>query len=170
MHCRFWNLWQVFFRKQPCQSDMVKKHTSADRRSRKNEPALTDLRKRVYHCKKGIFQEEWPWNRSGNRTVAAAGDDIGGRGEKGVRYTPKSTRRHLKTEGFSHTEKMPFRDTAFAGTFRWRVLSRAGRNRAAANCRTADPAGWSWATGKVHTVWGAEFASRMFYSSGLNTV
>ncbi|RGR34572.1 hypothetical protein DWY53_18085 [Phocaeicola vulgatus] len=52
MHCRFWNLWQVFFRKQPCQSDMVKKHTSADRRSRKDEPALTDLRKRVYHCKK----------------------------------------------------------------------------------------------------------------------
>ena len=120
--------------------------------------------------KKGIFQEEWPWNRSGNRTVAAAGDDIGGRGEKGVRYTPKSTRRHLKTEGFSHTEKMPFRDTAFAGTFRWRVLSRAGRNRAAANCRTAYLAGWSWATGKVHTVWGAEFASRMFYSSGLNIV
>ena len=68
MHFRFWNLWQVFFRKQPCQSDMVKKHTSADRRSRKNEPALTDLRKRVYHCKKkGYFR------KNGRETEAVTG-------------------------------------------------------------------------------------------------
>lgn len=68
MHFRFWNLWQVFFQKQPCRSDMVKKHTSADRRSRKNEPALTDLRKRVYHCKtKGYFR------KNGRETGAVTG-------------------------------------------------------------------------------------------------
>ena len=119
------------------------------------------LKKRYINCKKGYFRKNKPWNQSGNRTVAAA-ETTSEEEEKRCAVHKSNAKKTFKNGRLQPRERCP-RDPLFSAvTFRWRVLSRAGRNRAAANCRESRSRGWSLSHRKVHTVWGAECINQCF--------
>jgi hypothetical protein len=74
----------------------------------------------VYHCKKRDISGRMAVKPSGNRTVAAAGDDIGGRGEKKrcAVHTEKYKKIFKNGRLQPHRKRCPFETPLSPGTFR----------------------------------------------------
>lgn len=83
--------------------------------------------------------------------------------ERKVCDTGRKVQEDKRQESFSHPKRMPFRDSACSGAFRCRFFPGWGKYellQITGQHITPDNPELM----KVHTVWGAEFASRMFYS------